>query len=396
MKKALVFLLLLACVGMVAFADGAPTAGTFSSWDRGTFYPYFQAGSASAVAGWGPAWTVSQGIYQQWTFSYDSKPDKYGDSYGFSATDQFGGTQNWTANSSGNWMDTYFNVANVVKLELGNTRVYDYSISALAEPYGGTGTSNTNLIECNTDYLAWLTIMPVSAVKILAGLYAGGAPEANAIYATPGVKTNFANNFLVGLQYAVPKMATINLWYKAEEQGAAFLTDSTGFANMVQVFNVNATYTGIQNVTIQAGYAGNFANSSDPVHNVTLGAQTTQGPLTAALDVNIVADTGVTAFAAVVSGEYAIQGPFGVGAILGYDSGQGTNWFEGGAGVYAGVYINPYVAVNFDNGSRVRIGVLYASGVSSPTLDPAGQVLPNQVSESQAVVAIPIDYVWSF
>ena len=55
MKKALVVLLALTCLGAAAFADmAAPTAGSFHAWNQGNLFPYYSIGSTAASMGWGP------------------------------------------------------------------------------------------------------------------------------------------------------------------------------------------------------------------------------------------------------------------------------------------------------------------------------------------------------
>jgi len=409
MKKALVVLMLFACVGVLAFADGAPAVGEFHAWDRGTFYPVVQVGSYPAMTAWGPQWD-NMGIDQEWSFSYDSKPDKSGDSYGFSATDEFGGTQLMQGTTSGaTWFNTYYNFGSIARVEFGVPRNYDYSVGGQAEPYGGWETSNWEMIECNTDGLAFLTVGPFSGLKVALGMYAGsslpqvftppsatGGTTGNGAYSNNGTG-GFANNFVIAASYAIPKVATINAFYKAEEtsnynNGNAAINAG----DELKALDINATITAIPNWSFVAMYAGEFQNSSNPVTRVLLSAKGTQGALTDALDLALAMDSSVTAFAAELSLEYILQGPYGVGALIGYDNAEGVNWFEGGYGGYAGFMINPFFEVNFDNGSRVRVGILYASGVSSPSVDSTGQLGAAFASQTQAVFGIPIDYVWSF
>ncbi len=161
--------------------------------------------------------------------------------------------------------------------------------------------------------------------------------------------------------------------------------------------DINATLISVTNYTFELGYVGEFQNSSNPITRFEFGAKGTQSQLSDALDFVYAGDSAVTAFAAELALEYAVSGPYAIGALVGYDNGDGANWFEGGYGGYAGFMINPYFAINFANGSRVRVGVLYASGVSSVTSDPSNQLGPNFPSTvTQAVIGIPIDYVWSF
>jgi len=392
MKKALVVLLLLACVGVFAFAQSAPAAGSFHAWDRGTFYPFAQVGSNASVAAWGPQWD-GQGIDQEWTVSFDSKPDSSGNSYGFAGTDEFGG-QNLFGTNGATWFNTYYNIAGVAKLEFGIPRNYDYSVGGQAEPYGGWETSGWEMIECNADSLAFLELTPTSGLKVAAGMYAG--PDDPQLFSTAlGVtEAGFANNFVIAASYAIPKVATINAFYKAETQGTGFLTNDT--ANELKALDINATITAIPNYTFVAMYAGEFQNSGDPVSRVLLSAKGSASALTYAVDFALAMDSAVTAYAAEASAEYAIQGPYALGALVGYDNGEGVNWFEGGYGGYAGFMINPYVAANLDNGSRIRVGILYATGVSSPTTDSSGQLSEAFATQQDAVVGLAIDYVWAF
>jgi len=406
MKKTLVVLLLLACVGVVAFADGAPAVGEFHAWDRGTFYPYATVGSNAAVSAWGPQWD-NMGVDQEYSFSFDSKPDKNGNSYGFSATDEFGGTQLFQATTSGTpWFDTYYNIASILRVDLGVPRIYDYSIGGQAEAYGGWETSNWNMIECNTDGLAFLTVGPFSGLKVAVGMFAGNTlpqlftpPNAVPGKLADGALTNgtggFGNNFVIAATYTMPKVLTVNAFYKNEETSGFNSSAAVSAANELKALDINATYTGMANYSFEIGYNGEFQNSSYPISRLLVSGKGTQGALTDAVDFALATDSSVTAWAAELWVEYTIQGPYAVGAYVGYDNGQGCNWFEGGYGGYAGFMINPYFEINFDNGSRIRVGILYAGG-ASPSTDASGQLAPAFGTQSQAVVGVPIDYVWSF
>ncbi len=98
-----------------------------------------------------------------------------------------------------------------------------------------------------------------------------------------------------------------------------------------------------------------------------------------------------------MNGEYVIAAPFSIGATVGYDG--GTGWLNQGIGNYQtvnawnGLEIYPYVKANFDNGSSLKIGVVYTSGGVNGTYSVPG-VFSNDASQS--VLAVPIIYVWSF
>ncbi len=392
MKKALFVLLALFLVGAFAFAD-APKAGSFHAWNRGVFIPYIQYGSNTASAGWAPPWDNNKGIDQEWTFSYD------GNGYGFTATVEWGGDNFFGAGSAPSsiaatafpaysWFDTYYNFGKFAQIMLGKPRITQFSQFS---PVEGVGISEWNNVTPG-DFTAMLQLYPTSGAVLAGGLFlpenAPGATSDGAFAnAVAGISPNFGNNWFVAAQYAVPNMATVNAFVKM--MGALGGTTAT-----TKVFNINANISAVPNIPIVFWYAADFTNSNNLVNHAMIGGTDTMGPLMVKLEGALAMDTKVTSFAAQGELQYAVADPYGVGIQLGYDDGNGVNWFDWGTGDWAGLEIYPYVIANYDNGSRIRLGFLYATGATPGSATSA--VIAPGANEKNATTALVVDYIWSF
>ena len=135
MRSALLLLAALASAGAAAFADQSPPVaappgnGQFLSfYNEGQVFLLNREGSGPATFGWGPTWDYAYGsgigatsdsgsIDQEWSFAYNSAKDKNGNSYGFSATIEFGG-QFLLQDAAVSSFYTYFKFGDVVRILL--------------------------------------------------------------------------------------------------------------------------------------------------------------------------------------------------------------------------------------------------------------------------------------
>ncbi len=367
-------------VGAFVFAD-APKAGSFHAWNRGMFIPYIQNGSAAASAGWGPGWDTNQGIDQEWTFSYD------GNDYGFSATVEWGGDSFFGAGSTHStafsWFDTYYNLGKFAQIMLGKPMVTQFS---QASPIEGVAIYEWNYV-LNAEFATMLQLYPTSGAILAGGLFMPSNGASAFANAQAGTSPNLGNNWFVAAQYAVPNLATVNAFVKMTgNMGATTATNKD--------FNINADISAVPNLPIVFWYAADFTDSNNLVNHGMLGVTDAMGPLTVKLEGALAMDTKVTSFAAQGELQYALSNPYAVGIQLGYDDGNGVNWFDWGSGDWAGLEIYPYLIANYANGSDIRLGFLYATGAtpgsaSSPVIVPTAQ-------EKNATIALILDYIWAF
>jgi len=373
MKKAWIFLIALALLAfsMPIFAD-APAAGSFHAWNQGNFYPVFVWGSNSATSGWGPSWDNVKSIDQEWTFSYD------GNNYGFNATFEFGGdnfanTGNpATAAPSISWFATYYKFGDLVKVTLGKPRFNDYTDFSVIE---GQNFKRFG----DSDFMGIFQVFPTPGLTLAAALY---TPDVGAVAnAMAGVSGDYGNNFGVAASYAAPNLASVKVLYRASEATLG------GAATKLVSGSVNVS--AMKGLTAEAGVQADISNSSNTVLMAWLSGGTTMfAPLTVNADLALKnsSSPSQTAYFAEIQGEYVVMAPWSLGVQLGYDGGSATGvkvgWYGGGSGDWTGLQIWPYVKAAFDNGSSLKVGFVYASA------DSAGA--------SNAVIAVPIIYVWAF
>jgi len=375
MKKAWIFLIALALLAfsMPIFAD-APAAGSFHAWNQGNFYPVFAWGSNSATTGWGPSWYNVKSIDQEWTFSYD------GNNYGFNATFEFGGdnfanTGNpATAAPSISWFATYYKFGDLVKVTIGKPRFNDYTDFTVIE---GQNFKRFG----DSDFMGILQLFPTTGLTVAAALY---TPDIGAVAnAMGGVAGDYGDNFGVAASYAMPNLASVKVLYRASE--ATLGASSTATKLVSGSVNVSA----MKGLTAIVGVQADISNSSNTVLTAWLsGGYTAMAPLTINADLALKnsSSPSQTAYFAEVQAEYVVMAPWSLGIQVGYDGGSATGvkfgWYGGGSGDWTGLQFWPYFKANFDNGSSFKVGFVYA------TADNAGA--------SNAVIAVPIVYVWAF
>jgi len=378
MKKAWIFLIALALLAfsMPIFAD-APAAGSFHAWNQGDFYPVFAWGSNGASSGWGPTWDGAQGIDQEWTFSYD------GNNYGFNATFEFGGDQFDAAGATSpgqpiSWFATYYKFGDLVKVTIGKPRFNDYTDFTTIE---GQNFKRFG----DSDFMGIVQVFPVSGLSIAAALYTPSSLTAGWAWqnAESNLSADYGNNFGIAGSYAVPNVATVKVLYRANE---STLGDSGTASKYV---SGSVSVSAVKGLTAAAGVQANLTSSSNTIITAWLsGGSSMFAPLTINADFAIVnqPSPSQTAYFAEVQGEYVVAAPWSFGVQLGYDGGSATGvhvgWFDGGGNEWSGLQIWPYLKAAFDNGSSFKVGFMYASA--------------DRQGNSNAVIAIPIIYVWAF
>jgi len=375
MKKAWVFLIVLALLALSVpiFAD-APAAGSFHAWNQGDFFPVFAWGSNSASSGWGPYWDANKGIDQEWTFSYD------GNNYGFNATFEFGMDQFVTEPTAAgqpiSWFATYYKFGDLVKVTIGKPRFNDYTDFTVIEGQNFTRFGDS-------DFMGIFQLFPVSGLSVAAALYTPNTLGGAAANAIAGLAADYGDNFGVAASYAVANMASVKVLYRASESA---LGDSSTATKKV---SGSVSVSAIKGLTAIVGAQADVSSSSNTIITAYLTAGISMfSPITLNFDgaIKNASGPGTTAYFAEIQGEYVVAAPWSVGVQLGYDGGSQTGvkvgWFDGGSGEWTGLQIWPYVKAAFDNGSSFKVGFVYASA--------------DMNGASNAVIAVPIIYVWAF
>jgi len=327
MKKASVFLVALVLIVASAplFADGA--AAKWTNWGEGIVYPYFATGTAAANNGWGPNWdgAAQPGADQEWTWAYD------GNNYGYAMTTEFGGGHAFAPAIS--WWQAYYKFFDMLKVTFGQPNMRDYRLTSKIEGFGYNAIFNWG---DQTGLAVQLT--PVAGLSLAAALY---VPMVDVTKNTAAL--DFVNAFGVAGSYAIPDMATIAFDYRADKKQ----------------LSVGANVTAVKDIGIVIEYQADFSNSAQLVNSAFASVSAAFAPVNVAVDAGI--KSGATlAYSAELDLQYAM-GMWVLGATAGYDTGTGIN--GSGTGVPgSGVTVYPYVKANFDNGSNVKIGFIYASG----------------------------------
>jgi len=374
MKKLLVVLLALTCLGAMAFAD-APAAGSFHAWNQGNLFPYYQIGSTAASMGWGPQWDAVHGIDQEWTFSYD------GNHYGFDATlefgmDNFANTGLTPSATNISWFSTYYNFGDLVTVRIGKPRFNDYTEFSQVE-------GNNFKRFGDSDFMGILQVKPVTGLSLAAALYMPGDAQATAVTnANAGTSPDYSNNIGIAAAYAMPNLASVKVMYRANESTMGVSGSAT------KLFSAGVNVSAVKGLTINGDVQADISNSNDTIIKGFVAAGTSMvAPLNLSLDVFFESDQSpsLSKYGFEVNAEYPIMTGWVVGANVGYDGSSQSNtyfgWFNQGVGDWGGFEIWPYVKANFDNGSSLKIGVVYATATGST---------------SNATIAIPVIYVWSF
>jgi hypothetical protein len=366
MRKAWLLLLVVAltAVSVSAFADGAWTA-----WNQGNFYPYISFNSNPGIAGWGPNYDANGGIDQEWTFAYAGK------NYGFNMTTEFGNTPGAVAGSASqafggiSWFGTWFKLFDMVKVTLGMPRIGDYQQF--------TNIEGANFARFgDSDWGAYVQVTPIENLSIGLVDYVPGISATSAPGASPVL---FGNGFGAAVMYTLPNVVVLQAQYKA-------ISTAAGDKKAAQAgFNLTA----MKGLGVNGAVNLDFSSAAQLAIGVLLSAKLAMDPITVALDARL---SSAAAFHYGVEAqlEYAM-GMWSLGAQIGYDEGVGL--FNGNVGDWGGFELYPYVKAGFDNGSSLKIGFLYASGMGTA----GGFATWNGVTTAQkSVIAVPIVYVWAF
>jgi hypothetical protein len=407
MKKLLIVLLALTVLGIFAFAQDAaapaPAVAKFSAWNYGQLFLYNKIGSNDATYGWGPTWDAFQpgvspvnmqggtGVDQEWGFSYDSVKDKNGNSYGFSATMEFGGPV--LLNPYGwDWYETYFKFGDMAKFSLGDGRI-DYGTSTNIEGADAERFINNGQYSLDAEFYPVPGLMVALAAFVpqsdtLANVYGVnasigslGAPGNaiapwNAIATATGI--DYSDNWGIAAKYTVSGIGSILAQYKR-------LGNSIVNADALVLV---ADYTAFQNVDLKVQFdaknldSNGFAGSGTVLTTLWVNGTWSMAPFTATGVIGFAHVTSTqNSFAFEVEPEYALGGGAVAGANIGYDDGEGIGLLGSlGSAAWDGFEVWPYVKQNFDNGSYIDIGILYSSGANG----------------HDSVFGIPITYSWAF
>jgi len=377
---AAVVLALVALVGTAAFADGK-----FTAWNYGLAFLYAQVGSGPASAGWGPnfdgvAGKSSSGPDNEWTFGYDGKGYGFSGSFEFSLTATTGGQPGLgIGNTAWQWWGAYFKpFGDVLKVTLGAPRI-DYVQWTYLEGFG----AYTRFI--NTDLSATAEIKPIAGLTVGLSEFIpwDGLNGTDLGNMGTGQKMDFGNNFGLLGSYTMENLGTLTAQYKRQDSApvAQTLTSTE--------FGLGVAITAVKDLSVNVGFGARAATATginNYLMTVDASAKYTMSPAWVAVDAAYKqVNTSLNSFAVEAGGEYDV-GMLGVGAQIGYDDGNGVALIgELASGSWAGFEIQPYVAANFDNGSYIRIGIVYASGAG-----------PTGSAQSNSVIAIPITYLWAF
>jgi hypothetical protein len=418
MKKLLIVLLALTVIGVFAFADDAMApapVGQFHAWNYGMLFAMAANGSASSSTsvGWGPSWDPNRGIDQEWTFAYDGKD------YGFSGTFEFGMGdfgESTTGAGSISWFDTYYKFGDFAKFTAGKLDIGEYRWTTFIE-----GAANARFGQ--RAYAGMIQVYPIEGLSLAV---LENVPGNTTTYMGDTVNAvNFSYGTFVGANYQ--NWTNVAASYVMKDMGKVYFA----WNNTASEFSVGVNISAVKPLSLQVvyddDYAGGVATSTvwitgsytmdalaltadigfgsgtgqpygttNPVTGLPTGASTLTGAQVANGAQWSNGGSSTTAFAAEIKGEYTM-GKYAVGALVGYDNGAGMGLFNGQAAGWTGLELYPYVKANFDNGSYITIGVLYASGANG-----GGQTL-NSASwnaatpgYSQSLFAIPISYCWAF
>ena len=343
----------------LAFAlCGAVSAqAKLSAWNEGQLYFFEQVGAGTPTEGWGPYWNHTSGTDQEWTVSYAGK------SYGFSGTVEFG-MSDITDNASPydlGWFSTYYQFGQLATLSLGRLRMYDYilpsdieglKIGAFADKQFGAALQVTPIQGLSLGVFAQV---PTS------GIYAEtntvSAPWSDISSAAP---IDYLDNLVGGASWALPGIGTFMAQYSA----------------IAKALNIGARATfGKVHAQIEYQYSDLISASHEAVASV--GA--TIGGILLDSDLGVMYTSSTLALAGEIQAEYDLS-QWAFGLLAGYDDGKGIQLFDVAQGAWDGLELYPYIACNFDNGSSVKLGIVYASGANGHA----------------SLYALPLTYVWAF
>jgi hypothetical protein len=449
MQRILILMAVFAFVAAAAFADEAPpaappTAQFLSFYNEGQVFLYNKEGDGPATYGWGPTWDYAYGngissynpnaaydsgsIDQEWGFAYNSAVDKNGNSYGFSATIEFGG-DNLLEDSSVNSFYTYYKFGDVARLLLGLPR-YDLGTGTLIEGAGTERFYNGSLMGDGStsaaQYAAAVDFFPAKGLTVtlaafipsvvsianvftstnwMGGTYPFGAYTGGdgSIGGWQGIATaaaiDYLNDMGVAATYAVPNLGNFLVQYYRLKNLNYDGTNAAGATLVDDRFDFVANITKWQGYDIKFQYDANnvlpVANPGQTALSMTsevwLSASADFGKISLAFDSGLLQNlthSSVLSGAAEVQGEYKLGGAFSAGMRVGYQDANGIEFFDGGNGCWSGFEVWPYVKASFDNYSYIMLGLVYASGAT-----PSASL---GFSPQSAVIAVPIQFVWAF
>jgi hypothetical protein len=391
MKKLLIVFLALSVIGVFAFADDAAPApapvGQFHISNYGELFTYASVDGAKGTVGWGPGWDANPGIDQGWTFQYDGKDYGYAGNFEFGMSNITNGTTSWSEIKT---FDAYFQLSKYVKFTAGQLDVTDYRWSTFIE-----GGHNSRF--GGRQYAGMIQLYPTDGLSLAVLENVPGQTVSSPSTPPSGTTADTAS-------YGTTVPADYQDWTNL---AASYVMKDTGkfyvaWNNTKQEFAAGANISAVKPFTFLLVYDYDYdSKASTNASTVWGSASYSKDALAVALDLGVGFGKGVshaydqgydkTAFAFELNPEYTM-GKYALGALLGYDNGQGLGLFGGQAWGWDGAELYPYVKANFDNGSFVQVGVLYASGsgVVSPVY---GDAVGNG---GKSLFAIPITYSLSF
>lgn len=364
MKRLICAVAAIAAAGTLAFADDAATAataakpiGTFTAWNEGIVKFYDKEDGSDATTGWGPAWDKATGIDQEWTFGYA------GANYGFSGTlefgmDNLGNTGAYSSASttfttpSVSWFNTYYKFGKYLELQVGKLSVSDYRNNGTIIE-GGWGKQIAG-----SEFGPLVQVTPIDNLSLGVFLDMGSDGFAASDYLA---HLNF------GASYSLPELFTATAQYR----------------NVDNYVDAGLTLTALKPVTIKLG----AQSTTTDFYNDLIVSASAGGSFVENLKTNVdvkYANPAAGDFGVEAQGEYAI-GSYAVGARVGYENvsgGAGTLLWGNADGLDStgGLEVYPYAVANFDNGSYVRLGFIYTTGIAADS----------------SLFEVPLVYVWAF
>ena len=276
------------------------------------------------------------------------------------------------------WFGTWYKFADVVKVELGMPRINDFTQFTTIEGANFTRWGDSN-------WGAYVSVTPMAGLEIGGAMYVPGisATELGMVQEVTGGPFPFnlnGNGASVAASYAVPNLVTIQAMFKA--------------IDFSKVVVIGANVTALKGMSLNAAANVDFSDSNNTKIGALASFSTTFDPIKVSVDAKILDDPTLpkNTFVYAVEGDlqYAM-GMYALGAQIGYDSGVGL--FTGNVGDWGGFELYPYVKANFDNGSFLKVGFLYSSGMGTDN----GFATWNGVTTAQkSVIAVPVVYVWAF
>ena len=389
MKKLLIVLLALTVISVFAFADDAAAApapvGQFHISNYGELFTYASVGGGGATVGWGPNWDPNHGVDQDWDFTYDGNGFGYAGRFEFAMGNILASTTGWGNIKS---FKAYYDLGKYVKFTAGQLDVTDYRWSTFIEGafnqrFGGRVFAGmVQVYPVDGLSLAVLENVPGQTLDIpgVTNLKAYGYKD------VPGITQASLSSYGTTVPADYQDWTNLAASYEMKDVAKFY----AAWNNTLQEVSLGVNVSAIKPVSIQVVYDYDYVPlaTSTSASTIWATASYTKDALAVSLDLGYGTGTSwyaQTAFAFEINPEYTI-GKFAVGALLGYDNGYGLGLFGGQDNTWDGAEIYPYVKANFDNGSFVQVGVLYASGSG----------VAASANGGQSLLSIPITYSVSF